>query len=145
MSIQSVQSSTQNSELYQIRKRTEQQQAEQASQVIAQTDEYDKDNPVGQEAEGVYSVSYDDEGNMQVNYTQPAGKSGTQSLGAGRASESEESDESTEKRIEELKKQRDQIKQQLNKEHDEEVKKTLRTRLQAVEAQIAQLTAQQKS
>ena len=157
MSIQSIQSQSQSSELYQIRKKTESQQAEQlqeqqVSQEVTQTDEYDKDNPVGEEVEGVYSVSYDDEGNMQVNYTQPAGKSGTQASGnaqsaggAGQASETtddSEDSEDIEEEIEKLKKQRDQIRQQLNKEQDENVKKSLRAQLQAIEAQIAQKTAQ---
>ena len=157
MSIQSIQGSTQSNELYQIHKKSELQQAEQEqlqAQEVTQTDEYDKDNPVGQEAEGVYSVSYDDEGNLKVNYTQPGEKSGTQSSGnaqsaggTGQVSGTEESDsdsddDSTEEKIEELEKQRDQIKQQLNKEQDEDVKKSLRAQLQAIEAQITQLTAQ---
>ena len=150
MSIQSIQGSTQNTELYQIHKQTESQQAEQAQfEQVTQTDEYDKANPVGEEVEGVYSVAYDDEGGLKVNYTQPGEKSGTQSSGgtvqAASPQESDSEDDSTEEKIEELKRQRNQIKQLLNKEKDEEVKKTLRTQLQAIEAQIAQLTAQQKS
>ena len=154
MSIQSIQNSTQNSELYQIHKKTEaknseQVQAQQASQEIPQSDEYDTANPVGEEAEGIYSVSYDDEGNLQVNYTKPAGKAeGASSAGSTpKVSGTEESEESSdvEKEIEKLKKQRDQIKQQLNKEKDEDVKKALRTQLQMIESQIAQLSSQQKA
>ena len=159
MSIQNIQSTTQNSELYQIHKKTEAQNAEQlqaeqqAVQEIQQSDEYDTANPAGEEPEGIYSVSYDDEGNLQVKYTQPNGKTeakseGVSSGGAGQASaaeESEESDDDTEEEIEKLKKQRDQIRQQLNKEKDEDVKKSLRTQLQMIEAQIAQLTSQKKS
>ena len=162
MSIQNIQNTQQNSELYQIHKKTEAQNSEQLQaeqqaasvQAIPQSDEYDTANPVGEEPEGIYSVSYDDEGNLQVNYTQPAGKSdskaeGTPSAGgtpqALAAEESEESDDDTEEEIEKLKKQRDQIKQQLNKEQDEDVKKSLRAQLQMIEAQIAQLTSQQKA
>ena len=158
MSIQSIQNSTQNFELYQIHKKTEaknseQVQAQQASQEIPQSDEYDTANPVGEEAEGIYSISYDDEGNLQVKYTQPGGKTDSKAEGASSAgstpkvSEMEESEESSdvEEEIEKLKKQRDQIKQQLNKEKDENVKKALRTQLQMIEAQIAQLSSQQKS
>ena len=165
MSIQNIQSTAQNSELYQIHKKTEahneeQLQAEQQAsqvQVIQQSDEYDTANPVGEEAEGIYSVSYDDEGNLQVNYIQPGGNSSSKAEGvssggsAGQASaaeaaeESEESDDDTEEEIEKLKKQRDQIRQQLNKEQDENVKKSLRAQLQMIEAQIAQLTSQQNS
>ena len=153
MSIQSIQNSTQNSELYQIHKKTEQQNIEQVQaaqvQAIPQSDEYDTANPVGEEAEGIYSISYDDEGNLQVNYTQPAGKAeGASSAGSTpKVSGTEESEESSdvEKEIEKLKKQRDQIKQQLNKEKDEDVKKALRTQLQMIESQIAQLSSQQKA
>ena len=153
MSIQSIQNSTQNSELYQIHKKTEQQNIEQVQaaqvQAIPQSDEYDTANPVGEEAEGIYSISYDDEGNLQVNYTPPAGKAeGASSAGSTpKVSGTEESEESSdvEKEIEKLKKQRDQIKQQLNKEKDEDVKKALRTQLQMIESQIAQLSSQQKA
>ena len=153
MSIQSIQSSTQNSELYQIHKKTEAQnteqvQAQQALQEIPQSDEYDTANPVGEEAEGIYSVSYDDEGNLQVNYTQPGGKADSKTGGAAPVSGTEESSEESsnvEEEIEQLKKQRDQIKQQLNKEKDEDVKKALCAQLQMIEAQIAQLSSQQKA
>ena len=159
MSIQNIQSTAQNPELYQIHKKTESQNTEQlleqqAVQEIHQSDEYDTANPVGEDPEGIYSVSYDDEGNLQVNYTQPGGKSAAKSDSASSAgggtpqvSGTEDSEESSdvEEEIEKLKKQRDQIKQQLNKEKDEDVKKSLRAQLQMIEAQIAQLTSQLKS
>ena len=154
MSIQNIQNSTQNSEFYQIHKKTEAQnteqvQAQQTAQEIPQSDEYDTANPVGEEAEGIYSVSYDDDGNLQVNYTQPGAKAEGASSAGGtpQVSGTEESEESSdvEEEIEKLKKQRDQIKQKLNKEKDEDVKKALRTQLQMIEAQIAQLSSQQKS
>ncbi len=158
MSIQTIQGSTQNTELYQIHKKaepqnTEQIQNQQLLQEIPQADEYDTAHPVGEEPEGIYSVSYDDEGNLQVNYTQPAGKAAAKSEGLSSAggaapvSGTEDSDESSdvEEEIEKLKKQRDQIKQQLNKEKDEDVKKSLRAQLQAIEAQIAMLSSQLKS
>lgn len=146
MSIQSIQSQAQNTELYQIHKKTEAQtteqvQSEQIVQEVPQTDEYDKANPVGEEAEGIYSVSYDEDGSLKVDYKQPAAKS----EGAGQAAggtQSAESTDDTEEEIEQLKRQRDQIKQQLNKEKDEEARKVLRTQLQAIEAQIAQKTAE---
>ena len=144
MSIQSIQSQAQNAELYQIHKKTEAQnteqvQLEQAAQEVPQTDEYDKANPVGEEAEGIYSVSYDDDGTLKVDYKQP----GTAGQAAG-GTQSAESTDDTEEEIEQLKRQRDQLKQQLNKEKDEEARKVLRTQLQAIEAQIAQKTAELK-
>ena len=156
MSIQSVQNQAQNTELYQIHKKTEAQnteqvQSEQVVQEVPQTDEYDKANPVGEEAEGIYSVSYDEDGSLKVNYKQPASKTEEASqaeggqAGGGQAVSSTDSDDDTEEEIEELKQQRDQIKQQLNKEKDEEARKVLRTQLQAIEAQIAQKTAELKS
>ena len=159
MSVQNIQSTAQNSELYQIHKKTEAQspeqlQEQQALQEIQQSDEYDTANPVGEEPEGIYSVSYDDEGTLPVNYTQPGGKSAAKSDGASSeggtpqvsgTEDSEESSDDVEEEIEKLKKQRDQIKQQLNKEKDEDVKKSLRAQLQMIEAQIAQLSSQQKS
>ena len=151
MSIQSIQNQAQNTELYQIHKKTEAQtteqvQSEQAAQEVPQTDEYDKANPVGEEAEGIYSVSYDDDGSLKVDYKQPAAKSegAGQAAGGTQAAETTDSDDDTEEEIEQLKQQRDQIKQQLNKEKDEETRKVLRTQLQAIEAQIAQKTAELK-
>ena len=145
MSIQALQG--QNIGVYQIRKSEElreagQVQAEQAVQeVAAQSDEYDKANPVGEEAEGIYSVTYDEDGQAKVKYTQPGAKAEAAGSQAAVPASSESSD-STEQEIEALKKQRDQIKQQLNKSQDEEEKKALRAQLQMIEAQIAQKTAQ---
>ena len=152
MSIQSVQNQAQNTELYQIHKKTEAQnteqvQSEQVVQEVPQTDEYDKANPVGEEAEGIYSVSYDEDGSLKVNYKQPASKTEEASQAEGGQAgggQAVSSTDSTEEEIEELKQQRDQIKQQLNKEKDEEARKVLRTQLQAIEAQIAQKTAELK-
>ena len=147
MSIQALQIQAQNSGAYQIHKKTEaldQVQAEQAvlavQEAAQQGDEYDKDNPVGTEAEGIYSVTYDEDGSVKVNYTQPSGNV----QGAG-DSQATSSTDSIEAEIERLKKQRDEIKQQLNKAQDEDTKKALRAQLQMIEAQIAQKTAELKS
>lgn len=146
MSIESITSQVRNAEQYVIRSEKSE-NSEQVSQDTHQqvqpskTDEYDKANPVGEEAEGIYSVSYDEDGSLKVDYKQPAAKS----EGAGQAAggtQSAESTDDTEEEIEQLKRQRDQIKQQLNKEKDEEARKVLRTQLQAIEAQIAQKTAE---
>ena len=165
MSIQNISSEVQNSELYVIRKRTEEQKVEQAQQVSVSTeqvqaDEYDKANPVGEEVEGIYSVSHDEEGNLKVDYKQPASKSddtgnsqgsGSKSQGAGQAggapsaTSTEESDDDDDEELEKLKKQRDQIKQQLNREQDEEVKAQLRVQLQNIEVQIALKSSQSNS
>ena len=156
MSIQALQGQAQSVGQYQIRKQTEEQkaeqvQAQQAVQEAVQVDEYDAANPVGEEAEGIYSVSYDEDGSLKVSYTQPAAKGeagGAQAGGASQSAESTETDDDTdtiEEEIEKLKKQRDEIKQQLNKEQDEDVKKALRAQLQLIEAQIAQKTAQLNS
>ena len=157
MSIQALQGQAQSVGQYQIRKQTEDQKAEQvqvqqAVQEAVQVDEYDAANPVGEEAEGIYSVSYDEDGSLKVSYTQPAAKGeaggGAQAGGASQSAESTETDDDTEtieEEIEKLKKQRDEIKQQLNKEQDEDVKKALRAQLQLIEAQIAQKTAQLNS
>ena len=166
MNIQELQSSNQ-SELYRIRKNTAQQteaaEAEKISQQLteqqpAQVDEYDKANPVGEEVKGIYSVSRDEEGNLKVNYTQPAesesksksenekdsekvqasGNSGKSQGASGVQQTSEsESEDSSEEEVEKLKKQRDAIKAQLRSEQDEAVKSQLRTQLQNIEAQIA--------
>ncbi|MBQ7543366.1 MAG: hypothetical protein IJT02_00300 [Synergistaceae bacterium] len=149
MSIQALQGQAQSVGQYQIRKQTEEQKAEQvqvqqAVQEVAQSDEYDTANPVGEEAEGIYSVSYDEDGNLKVSYTQPAAK-GEASQSAGGAAQSSDDTDTIEEEIEKLKKQRDEIKQQLNREQDEDVKKALRAQLQLIEAQIAQKTAQLKS
>ena len=156
MSIQALQATTQDSGIYQIHKKTEAQnteqvQSEQVVQEVPQTDEYDKANPVGEEAEGIYSVSYDEDGSLKVDYKQPAskqegaGQAGGGQAAGGQAVNSTDSDDDTEEEIEKLKQQREQIKQQLNKEKDEDTRKVLRTQLQAIEAQIAQKTAELKA
>ncbi len=168
MSIQNIQSGIQNTEQYKIRKQTEaqveelQQQVQQAAQnaqEIRQVDEYDKANPVGEEVEGIYSVSHDESGNLKIDYKQPTSKSNeteeksntmtvkaddkTQEAKGGAApaatSSTEESsdDDDDEEELEKLKQQRDAIKQQLNRAADEETKAALRTQLQAIEMQIA--------
>ncbi len=173
MSVNNIQANVQSSEQYKIRKQTETkqaeelqsqiQQAEQAAQEIRQLDEYDKAHPVGEEVEGIYSVSHDESGNLKVNYKQPvsktedssdeketmqikanekagAPKSSGEAPAAGKAEESSESeseDDDNEEEIEKLKAQRETIKQQLNRASDEETKAALRTQLQSLEMQIA--------
>ncbi|MBQ6435373.1 MAG: hypothetical protein IJJ09_05180, partial [Synergistaceae bacterium] len=95
-------------------------------------DEYDKSNPVGEEVEGIYSVSSDDEGNLKVNYKQPEAKT-SQPVNVQQNSSSDDSDDE----IEKLKEQRDSIRQQLNRETDETVKSQLRAEIQSLEVQIA--------
>ncbi|MBR0203152.1 MAG: hypothetical protein IJQ56_02175 [Synergistaceae bacterium] len=163
MSIQNIQNTQLNSELYQIHKKTEshnteQVQAQQTVQDFPQSDEYDTANPVGEEVKGIYSVSRDEEGNLKVNYTQPAesesksesksknekdsekvqasGNSG-KSQGASGVQQTSETEDSNEEEVEKLKKQRDAVKAQLRSEQDEAVKSQLRTQLQNIEAQIA--------
>lgn len=138
MSVQNIQSNIQTSEQYRIRKQTEQVQQPEQSQDVQQLDEYDKTNPVGEEVEGIYSVSHDDEGNLKVDYRQPTSKTpnaGGAAPATSGANETESEDEDEE--LEKLKEQRDEIKRQLNRETDEKVKAALRAQLQAVEAQIA--------
>ena len=158
MSIQNIQSQIQNTEQYKIRAKSESQQAEelqsqQVSQEIQQqVDEYDKANPVGEEVEGIYSVSHDEQGNLKIDYKQPESNKQTMSVKANEKTEDtgkaggtaptattneDDDDEDEEEEIEKLKKQRDSIKQQLNSETDERVKSQLRAQLQAVEMQIA--------
>ncbi len=124
---------------------------EQQAQQVQQVDEYDKANPVGEEVEGIYSVSHDENGNLKVDYKQPAEKSddkkdaksteqpqkaqGTTTT----STDSTEDDEDDE--LEKLKEQRDTLKAQLNREADEGTKAQLRAQLQAVEAQIAMKSA----
>lgn len=141
MSVQNISAEIQNSEQYKIRKQSSTAQAEeiseqdgapQASQETHKVDEYDKDNPVGEEPEGIYSVSYDDEGNLKVDYKQPgAAPAGTASA------EENSSEEDNEEEIKKLEKQRDILKQKLNREADENIRSQLRTQLQAIEMQIA--------
>ena len=167
MSIQSVSSQVQSEELYVIRKKSEQVQesAKSAEQVqeqtqvqAAQTDTYDKANPVGEEAEGVYSVSHDESGNLTVNYkptakseakaeSQTSGK--TEQAGEGQPAQSggaapvtSSSDDDDDEELEELKEQRDALRQQLNRAADEETKQALRVQLQSVELQIAMKSAE---
>ena len=138
MSISSITSQVRNAEQYVIRSReSEKSQPEKPVSQSAeniQTDEYDSANPVGESAEGIYSVSKDDEGRLKVNYTQPSGNAGNaKSAGSAESAESEDDEEE----IERLKKQRDALKAQLNRETDEEVKRVLRVQLQNLESQIA--------
>ena len=163
MNIETLQSNIQSAEQYTIRAKREAQSAEaaQASQQVNQNetqplevDTYDKDNPVGVQAEGVYSVSHDDEGNLTVKYTQPASKSEDESSSATKASDSsgnktggaapastttESTSSSDDDELEQLQQQKQALQQQLNRESDENVKAQLRTQLQNVEAQIIQL------
>lgn len=150
MTIQNIQAgNSQNTELYKIRKQSEtqeSQQTEQALHEVQQADEYDKANPVGEEAEGIYRVSHDDEGNLKVDYKQPAPKSEAQPEGTGNASAGEvtSSTDELEEEIERLKKQRNELQAQLNRDTDEEAKKTLRLQIQNIETQIAQKTSELK-
>ena len=158
MSIQNIQSQIQNTEQYKIRAKSESQQAEEiqaqqaAQEIQQQVDEYDKANPVGEEVEGIYSVSHDEQGNLKIDYKQPESNKQTMSVKANEKTEDtgkaggaaptattneDDDDEDEEEEIEKLKKQRDSIKQQLNSETDERVKSQLRAQLQAVEMQIA--------
>ena len=170
MSVDSIESSIQSTatEQYRIRaKRQEQttqqiqeiqrsEQVQQEQRVQAQraeeVDVYDKANPVGTQAEGVYSVSHDESGNLKVNYTQPASKSDSEEEalssapkaeaskpagGTGGASSVSSTSSDDDDELEELKKQRDAIRQQLNREANEDVKAQLRTQLQSIEMQIA--------
>ena len=172
MSVNNIQANVQSAEQYKIRKQTEikqaeelQQQVQQAEQAVQQVqqqvDEYDKANPVGEQVEGIYSVSHDEAGNLKIDYKQPASKteesseksntmtvkanekSGEARGGAAPAATSSteesdsDSDDDDDAELEKLKQQRDSIKQQLNREADEEVKTALRAQLQAIEVQIA--------
>ena len=164
MSIQSITQQVQDNEQYKIRKQTAE-RSEQTQQAQAQvqtetsspkTDTYDKANPVGESVEGIYSVSHDDEGNLKVNYTQPAekssgseskakasGESGSTSgakASSGTSQVSTSSDDDDEE-LEELKKQEEQLKAQLNRETDEGARQALRQQLQSIEMQIAMKSA----
>ena len=141
----------------------QQSQQEQYTQQVQEsqrieTDTYDKENPVGVQAEGVYSVSHDESGNLKVSYTQPASKSDSteesessqpvkaaQSQPAGSAGASQSSastsTSSDDDELEDLQQQRDAIRQQLNRESDENVKAQLRVQLQSIEMQIAMKSA----
>jgi len=169
MSINNIQFEIQNAEQYKIRKQTEEtkqaeiQQAEQAAQAvqeIKQVDEYDKANPVGEQVEGIYSVSHDDNGNLKIDYKEPSSekneknetmqvkadeksansaKSGgaAPTSGTEKSSETDDDDDDNEEELEKLKRQRDAIRQQLNSAADEDTKAALRAQLQAIELQIA--------
>ncbi|MBR1657753.1 MAG: hypothetical protein IJ697_04725 [Synergistaceae bacterium] len=161
MNIQASQSSIQSSEQYRIRANKQEQQAqqiqqEQKIQELKAVDEYDKNNPVGEEVEGIYSVSHDEEGNLKVNYTQPASKSEstqkTESSSSDQKAESKpssspvQSSESSsssssdnDDEIEELEKQKSALQQKLSRESDEALKAQIRNQIQAVEAEIIQL------
>ena len=166
MSIQNVSSQVQSEELYVIRKQSEQvkesakvsEQVQEQTQVqVTQTDTYDKANPVGEEVEGVYSVSHDESGNLTVNYkptakseakseSQKSGQSGQSEKAEGgqpaqsggsvqAASTSSSSDDDDE--LEELEEQKEALKLQLSRETDESTKQALRVQLQSIEVQIA--------
>ena len=147
MSVSNIQADAQSLEQYKIRKQNEtkqaeelQSQAQQPVQEIPKVDEYDKANPVGEEAEGIYSVSHDESGNLKINYVQPGSKSeASENRSAPTAtSESEnDSDSDTDAELEELKKQRDTLKLKLNSASDEETRAAIRVQLQAIEMQIA--------
>ena len=167
MSAESIQGNIQTSGQYVIRAKREAQtlsQAQksqkatqiQAEQKAAETDTYDKDNPAGIQAEGVYSVSHDESGNLKVDYVQPAGKS--DSTNASQSAENAQaapksqpasaggiaqasSSSSDDDELETLQRQKNEIQQQLNREQDENVKAQLRLQLQNIEAQIIQLKA----
>lgn len=144
MSIQSITQQVQDNEQYKIRKQTAERSEQTQSVQPVQTDTYDKANPVGESVEGIYSVSKDDEGNMKVNYTQPAVKSSGAGTGAGTGASqavSTSSDSSDDDELEDLKKQEEQLKAQLNRETDEGARQALRTQLQSIELQIAMKSA----
>ena len=169
MSVSSIQTEIQSNEQYKIRKQNQAQQAEelqqeikqaeQVSQEVQQIDEYDKNNPVGEEVEGIYSLSHDEAGNLKVDYKQPTSKNETAKsenmslkaneetsksdgakVGTPTASQSSEEssdDDDEEEELEKLKQQRDNLRQQLNRESDENLKASLRAELQSIEMQIA--------
>lgn len=161
MSVDSIQGNIQQSEQYVIRAKREAQSATQiqesqkAEQTAAEVDTYDKDNPAGVQAEGVYSVSHDESGNLKVDYIQPAGKSDSteqtqsaetsraagksQPVSAGAGASATSSTSTDDDELEELQRQKNEIQQQLNRESDENVKAQLRLQLQNIEAQIIQL------
>lgn len=155
-----IDSSTQSKELYVIRKQQEQIQetaktAEQAQVQPLKADEYDKANPVGEEAEGVYSLSHDESGNLTVNYkptakseakaesqkANPTEQKGQPAQSGGAAPVTSSSDDDDDE-LEELKEQRDALRQQINRAADEETKQALRVQLQSIELQIAMKSAE---
>lgn len=169
MSAESIQGNIQTSGQYGIRAKREAQTLSQAQesqkatqiqteQKAAETDTYDKDNPAGIQAEGVYSVSHDESGNLKVDYVQPAGKSDSTNASqsaenaqaapksqpasaVGVSSAQSSSSSSDDDELETLQRQKNEIQQKLNREQDENVKAQLRLQLQNIEAQIIQLKA----
>lgn len=156
MSVESIQNTAQVSGQYTIRAKREAQSASQnvsSESRSAEVDTYDKDNPAGIKAEGVYSVSHDESGNLRVDYTPKSESTGksqavteSESPKSNAApqpssanSSSETSSTSSDDELEELQRQKNEIQQQLNREQDENVKAQLRTQLQNIEAQIIQL------
>ena len=149
MSIE-VQGNIQQPEQYVIRAKRDVQSASQVQETesavqnatkAAEVDTYDKDNPAGVQAEGVYSVSHDESGNLKVDYMPKSETSKTQSAPKieSSAAASTASSTSSDDELEQLEQQKARIQQQLSRETDENVKAQLRTQLQAVEAQIIQL------
>ena len=166
MSVESVQGNIQPSEQYTIRAKRQAQSATQSQESLqaaqnqnaanesrpAEIDTYDKDSPAGVKAEGVYSISHDDSGNLRVDYAPKSEDSETtptssesssglkseqpKSAGTSQTSSSDDDDE-----LEKLQRQKNEIQQQLNREQNEDVKAALRVQLQNIEAQIIQLKA----
>lgn len=148
MSIQNISNTTQSNELYKIRKQTEQQQVQESQVQPIQADEYDKANPVGEEAEGIYRISHDDSGSLKVDY-KPVAKNEAQkpeqkeqsAKSGGSAPVTSGSDDEDEE-LKKLKEQRDALRQQINRATDEETRQALRVQLQSVELQIAMKSAE---
>ncbi len=142
MSIESITSQVKNAEQYVIRSEKSE-NSEQVSQDTHQqvqpskTDEYDKANPVGESVEGIYSVSHDEEGTLKVNYTQPNESGRPSGTGAAPSSSGSTESDDDDEELERLEEQMKQLKAQLNRETDEEVKQALRVQLQNIETQIA--------
>ena len=166
MNVQAANSSIQSSEQYRIRAKQQEEQAQQlqagqSQEKSVSVDEYDKANPVGEEVEGIYSVSHDDDGNLKVNYIQPSSKdessaktesvkseSGqsaekSQGTAAAPSASSEDTSSDNEEKIKELEEQKNALQQKLNRENNEDVKAQIRTQILAVEAQIIQLKTAQ--
>lgn len=174
MSVESIQNTAQISGRYVIRAKREAQSLSQAQELqkasqnqnvqnesrASEIDTYDKDNPVGVQAEGVYSISHDESGNLKIDYT-PKSESSEKSQadsesessksiaslkteqpkssGAGSASEVSSASSDDDDELEELQRQKNAIQQQISREQDENVKAELRVQLQDIEAQIIQL------
>ncbi|MBR1419072.1 MAG: hypothetical protein IJ576_08925, partial [Synergistaceae bacterium] len=54
---------------------------------VQKTDEYDKDNPVGEKAEGIYSLEHDENGNLKIAYTQPEKTAKTETKSSDQSSQ----------------------------------------------------------